>query len=270
MSYIFWEDVRKSDEKYKQEHNDAKSVSAEEESAIDLLNLAELNAESDSEIQTLTDDDADAAQPQPPPSKRIAIEKIRKPARNETKPSGWRPRLPANAPGSCSMALPQFTISNNAGDSDTEENAAMELLDDLIEEISPRRKFKTVNVSAVKVNRNDVDSTSNELSNLEKMCESSAQDDGKSVFKCQHCPKAFATAYHLMIHSRKSHVCQHCLQAFEKPTDLYAHIKEKHDKFECLLCGRVFRSNSNLRQHMRNMHAVFLPAHVSLLSLENK
>lgn len=90
--------------------------------------------------------------------------------------------------------------------------------------------------------------------------------DSQSIYQCKYCPKAFAGPYHLIVHTRKSHQCQYCLSAFVKVTDLYQHVRESHNSFDCLLCGRIFRTNGNLRQHMRKNHAVFLPAHVSLLN----
>lgn len=259
VSYTFWEQVRQSDEKYdalkQSEVIDEEDV-AENESEYDIMNVIEY-AGNDDHKQPLSDDEAFAKYTEP----------LRKRPRTATKACPKESTF-TGIPNLQNMALPHFTITNNSS-SDNEDSDPLVMLDDLIEEISPRQRFKTVNVSAMKVEGN-VENSAAELKNLEKMCHTSAKDDGKSIFKCKHCPKAFATAYHLMVHARKSHVCQHCLEAFEKPNDLYAHIKEKHNKFDCLLCGRVFRSNSNLRQHMRNMHSVFLPAHVSLLNLDDK
>lgn len=265
VSYTFWQQVKQSDEKYESfshpaatKTSDSTSDEADktyETSDYGIINIIEYIA-SDNDQSQLTDDDSSM--------QYICNVPKRKQPRTCTKVSPDEKPVGKIA-NIQNMALPHFTISNNSH-SENEDNDPLLTLDDLIEDLSPPRKFKTMNVSAIKLDANDVENSAAELRNLEKM----VQDDGKSIFKCKHCPKAFATAYHLMIHTRKSHVCQHCLEAFEKPTDLYAHIKEKHDKFDCLLCGRVFRSNSNLRQHMRKMHSVFLPAHVSLLNIEQK
>lgn len=163
----------------------------------------------------------------------------------------------------CNVAVPQYTITTST-QSDDEDDASKACADSS-EETSPRYKVKTMNISAVKL----VSVQKTDLQNLEKIC-SIQPDDNSSIFKCKHCPKAFATAYHLMMHTRKAHVCQHCIMAFEKTTDLYKHIKEVHSTFSCLMCKKVFRSNSNLRHHMRTHHSVFLPAHVSLINIDDR
>lgn len=171
-----------------------------------------------------------------------------------------------NAKNCQNVALPQFTITGSLLSENDDDEIGIDLNTGDIIDISQRQKVKTMDISAVKLI--GADSNSTNLNNLNKFCAAPTADGTSTIFKCKHCPKAFATPYHLMIHTRKSHVCQHCLAAFEKPTDLYKHIKDKHNTFECLICSRIFKSNSNLRQHMRKTHEVFLPAHVSLLNVE--
>lgn len=184
------------------------------------------------------------------------------------------------------MALPQFVISNQINDIDDEnsiENPENIRDNDIIEDESlvsgKRHKVKTLDISAIML-PTDGEKSSN-IQEISDMCASSSEvavpssshiDDDKtsSIYKCKYCPKAFAAPYHLMIHTRKSHMCQYCLEAFVKVTDLYKHVKEMHNSFDCLLCGRSFRTNGNLRQHMRKVHSVFLPAHVSLLNVEEQ
>lgn len=235
----------------------------------ELINLDELQS-SDSDIRIEPKPvRSNVAAPQPTRTEQPA--KRKRSVRNSTKTSPKDKQIATTSGNYQNVALPHFVISNNSQseeDDDIESN--MNMSDVIIDESMRKQKFKTMSVSAFKLNA-DGDSNSNDLHNLDKLCSPSpSQDDGRSIFKCTYCPKAFSTPYHLMIHTRKSHVCQHCLQGFDKPTDLYKHIKEKHNQFECLLCGRVFKSNSNLRQHMRKMHSIFLPAHVSLLNLEEK
>lgn len=127
-----------------------------------------------------------------------------------------------------------------------------------------RKQVKTLKPSAI------IPSDLNKINELLSMPPLENDTDAKStIFKCSHCPKAYAAPHHLMVHMRKSHLCQYCLATFSKITDLYGHVKEMHRTFECLLCGKEFQSNGNLRQHMRKNHSIFLPAHISLLNVSN-
>lgn len=127
-----------------------------------------------------------------------------------------------------------------------------------------RKQVKTLKPSA------RIPSDLNKINELLSMSLLENDTDNKStIFKCSHCPKAYAAPHHLMVHMRKSHLCQYCLATFAKITDLYGHVKETHRTFECLLCGKEFQSNGNLRQHMRKNHSIFLPAHISLLNVTN-
>lgn len=127
-----------------------------------------------------------------------------------------------------------------------------------------RKQVKTLRPSAfVPPDLNKI----NELLSMSPL--DSDTDTTSTIFKCSHCPKAYAAPHHLMVHMRKSHLCQYCLATFSKITDLYGHVKEMHRTFECLLCSKEFQSNGNLRQHMRKNHSIFLPAHISLLNVSN-
>lgn len=299
ISYTFWEQVKQSDHKlltnYQEnvkietvidneladdrEHCDASSsILSDDLRFIDavhnddgamnyeFINLEELpSSDSDMRIEK-----NDVVVHQPAKKEQQSF-KRKRPTRNQLKTIPKDKPIATTSGNYQNVALPHFVINNNSQSEDDDElEANMHFGDDIIDDTTRKQKFKTMSVSAFKLNA-DGESNSTDLQNLDKICAPSpSTDDGTSIFKCKYCPKAFATPYHLMIHTRKSHVCQHCLQGFDKPTDLYKHIKEKHNQFECLLCGRVFKSNSNLRQHMRKMHSIFLPAHVSLLNLEEK
>lgn len=127
---------------------------------------------------------------------------------------------------------------------------------------SQRKQVKTLKPTAI------IPADLNKINELLSMSPLEIDIDTKStIFKCSHCPKAYAAPHHLMVHLRKSHLCQYCLATFVKINDLYGHVKEMHRTFECLLCGKEFQSNGNLRQHMRKHHSIFLPAHISLLSV---
>lgn len=175
------------------------------------------------------------------------------------------------------IAFPHFVIANM----DRESNADIAKDEIYCEDGSgnggagdgnvQRKQVKTLKPSAI------IPSDLNKINELLSMppLENDTDTDTKStIFKCSHCPKAYAAPHHLMVHMRKSHLCQYCLSTFSKITDLYGHVKEMHKTFECLLCGKefqskTFQSNGNLRQHMRKNHSIFLPPHISLLSVSN-
>lgn len=166
------------------------------------------------------------------------------------------------------IALPHFIITNVQFDEDEsqiESDSKTDIYDDDLQSGSEshRKNIKTLKPSAVIPP--DLDKI-NELLGLSPL---DSDGDTQSIYKCSHCPKAFAAPHHLMIHMRKSHLCQYCLATFSKINDLYTHVKEMHKTFECLLCGKEFQSNGNLRQHMRKNHSIFLPAHISLLNISD-
>lgn len=166
------------------------------------------------------------------------------------------------------IAFPHFVVANL----DRQPNALLtDVMNDEIycddgmgsgDNIIHRKQVKTLKPSAI------IPADLNKINELLSMSPLEDDTDPKStIFKCSHCPKAYAAPHHLMVHLRKSHLCQYCLATFEKINDLYGHVKEMHRTFECLLCGKEFQSNGNLRQHMRKHHTIFLPAHISLLSV---
>lgn len=176
------------------------------------------------------------------------------------------------------IALPKFVITTDPSTSDDEDFPGTEqnpLIDDDNSPTKRTNRIKTLNISAVVLSREVME---NEPLDLQDICASAAgiteltdDDDGtESIYKCKYCPKAYASGHHLMMHTRKVHMCQYCLSVFEKVNDLYKHAKETHKTFECLMCSCKFRSNGNLRQHMRAYHSIFLPAYVSLISVDKK
>lgn len=90
--------------------------------------------------------------------------------------------------------------------------------------------------------------------------------DDSRVYLCQYCPRAFSSSAFLIAHVRKTHGCKFCASVFEKATELYAHIREAHSKFQCVVCSKEFISNSNMRNHLKNVHKVKVPPNVSLIS----
>lgn len=89
--------------------------------------------------------------------------------------------------------------------------------------------------------------------------------DTSNIFYCKHCPKAFSAPYHLLVHTKSSHLCQHCLQLFPNVSARHKHIREEHKLFRCSLCDFQSQYVTNLRAHLRKSHCVTLPAHVSIL-----
>lgn len=163
------------------------------------------------------------------------------------------------------IALPHFVItdcpaSDDGRPNDDDQSSTDET--DNPKAAARRKPAKTLTASVI---------VPSSLAQINELCVSTLQteDDSHSIFKCNHCPKAFAAPYHLMIHMRKSHLCQYCLATFSKINDLYDHVKEVHQSFDCLLCSKEFQSNGNLRQHMRKNHSIFLPAHISLLNIQD-
>lgn len=186
--------------------------------------------------------------------------------RQKTKPMTSDPPESNEIKIGISIALPHFIIASV----DVDENDAQSRINgDVRHDIdadsdseSHRKRIKTLKPSAV---------IPPDLDKINELCMSPLELDGdtQSIYKCSHCPKAFAAPHHLMIHMRKSHMCQYCLATFSKINDLYSHVKEAHRTFDCLLCDKEFQTNGNLRQHMRKNHSIFLPAHISLLNISD-
>lgn len=92
------------------------------------------------------------------------------------------------------------------------------------------------------------------------------RSDTDEVFYCKHCPKAFSARYHLVVHTKNVHLCQYCLKYFGTILARNKHVREEHKSFRCSLCTSFqSRYATNLRAHLRKVHSVALPAHVSIL-----
>lgn len=251
MAYSFWQQVRQSDEKFLKE---SETKSAEKN---DTDQEAVMFVESESVEDNVNCEPYDETSPKTTPTKR----KMRK---TKPKPNDIT-ETNENKIG-VNIALPHFIITNVDTDEhetqDIDNGMKNEDVDANSDSESYRKKIRTLRPSAV---------IPPDLEKIHELCRSPMEidDDGdaQSIYKCSHCPKAFAAPHHLMIHMRKSHMCQYCLATFSKINDLYSHVKEIHKTFDCLLCSKEFQSNGNLRQHMRKNHSIFLPAHISLLNI---
>lgn len=161
------------------------------------------------------------------------------------------------------IALPQFVISKKTFVTRNEPVDGIDLADDGTKENTTA--VRTLDVNMVPLSGSDAGHLNFDCIQPVHQTE---EDNGTSMYVCKYCPKAFSTSYHLILHSRKSHVCQFCLQGFPKVAELHRHVKETHNEFECPFCDRVFVCNSNLRAHIRRTHNVRLPANVSLMTLD--
>lgn len=259
MAYTFWQQVKHSDERLVKE-----STNKADATTIELVNLAESDESLDAReklqksrmVSKLTDDGGTNKNSSGvKPAKR----KIRKNLPKTDEP----PPLPANQIG-VNIGLPHFIVTDNLSDDETISGCGrMDGItdNDRAETESHLKKIKTLTPSAI---------IPDNLDKINDLCMEPSEvggDGGLSIYKCTYCPKAFAAPYHLMLHMRKSHVCQYCLSTFSKINDLYDHVKETHKTFSCLLCSKEFKSNGNLRQHIRKNHSIHLPAHISLLNL---
>lgn len=163
------------------------------------------------------------------------------------------------------VALPQFVISSKKFVTQNNHLDGTDVIDDGTTDT--KTAVRTLDVNMVQLTGSDAE-------NLNFDCiqpvHQTDEDNGTSMYACKYCPKAFSTSYHLILHSRKSHVCQFCLKGFPKVAELHRHVKETHNEFECPFCDRVFVCNSNLRAHIRRTHNVRLPANVSLMTLDKK
>lgn len=274
QAYSFWQQIKRSDDKFINESK-SKLVTDQHHEFLEVNDLhytiesVEL-AQSDKSEQMET----------------IAIEPVRKKCRKRKPINAVHANTSATiiaseyASSSKNFAFPHFVIANvdsemntmnadvandefycddgsvcNDGDGGGSGNNDIKM---------QRKQIKTLKPSA------RITSDVTKINELLSMSLLDTDTDTKStIFKCSHCPKAYAAPHHLMVHMRKSHLCQYCLATFSKITDLYGHVKEIHRTFECLICGKEFQSNGNLRQHMRKNHSIFLPAHISLLNVTN-
>lgn len=248
LAYSFWQQVKQSDEKFSKDptKKDTQCDEAEENQLVEFIDIG---------VEQLSKTNS----PNSSPVKR----KMRK---TKQKPNESSDTNDANKIG-VNIALPHFIIANAEFDEHETQDPIYsskrnEDADSQSDSESYRKKIKTLKPSAV---------IPPDLNKIYELCMSPIAFDGdtQSIYKCSHCPKAFAAPHHLMIHMRKSHMCQYCLATFSKINDLYSHVKEMHKTFDCLLCSKEFQSNGNLRQHMRKNHSIFLPAHISLLNISD-
>lgn len=161
------------------------------------------------------------------------------------------------------IALPQYVISSKTFVTRNEPIDGVDLVDDDTKDTTTA--VRTLDVNMVRLSGSDAENLNfDSIQPVHK----TEEDNGTTMYVCKYCPKAFSTSYHLILHSRKSHVCQFCLQGFPKVAELHRHVKEAHNEFDCPFCDRVFVCNSNLRAHIRRTHNVSLPANVSLMTLD--
>lgn len=253
LAYSFWQQIKQSDENF------VKEIENKNEEKIIIETDAVECIETDSiEANIISKNSDEPITKQTLPVKR----KIRK---TKPKPKNDEPVLNDKLIG-INIALPHFIIANaDSNEHEIQHTDGANKSDDgdsQSDSESYRKKIKTLKPSAI---------IPPDLNKINEMCRSPMKINGdidtQSIYKCSHCPKAFASPQHLMIHMRKSHMCQYCLATFSKINDLYSHVKEAHQTFDCLLCSKEFQSNGNLRQHMRKNHSIFLPAHISLLNI---
>lgn len=235
-SYIFWQRIKVSDESYKRSL-EALAISKSDEEEHIFEGEEHLSIESDHSTHK--------------PNKKPKLARKRK--KSPTKASQIENRIENTLP--ISFAVPQFIITSDLSDADP---SAMLASCEEMQNLNDSSKIKTLTANTI---------ISHNISEIEEICATAieGEHDADSIYKCKYCPKAFAAPYHLMIHTRKSHMCQYCLATFIKTMELSKHIKEEHHSFDCLLCDRKFRTNGNLRHHLRKFHSVFLPAHVTLM-----
>lgn len=257
LAYSFWQQIKQSDEKFLTA-SPQKSTQNDHTEANDTHYTFDSD---DARHHTNSDKSMDSDEG------KMKDEPVKKKIRTKkTKPDEAQCEIKIGI----NIGLPHFVITtidvDSEGAQDSMENDIKNELYDGDSQNDPdshRKKIKTLKPSAIIPP--DLDKI-NELLGISPL---ESDNDAQSIFKCSHCPKAFAAPHHLMIHMRKSHLCQYCLATFSKINDLYGHVKEMHKTFECLLCGKEFQSNGNLRQHMRKNHSIFLPAHISLLNISD-
>lgn len=78
------------------------------------------------------------------------------------------------------------------------------------------------------------------------------------LFKCNQCPKIFATRHYLNLHIRNVHteprnlLCPHCGRAYHTSCALSYHIRFKHKGGgnECSIWERKFKDNYGIKRHL--------------------
>lgn len=88
--------------------------------------------------------------------------------------------------------------------------------------------------------------------------------DSATVYKCQHCVKAFSNADFLLKHTLSSHLCLICLEIVENYKELNKHSKT-HSTINCHFCNKDCGSTSIFRQHLKKNHMLQIPNYVGIL-----
>jgi len=82
---------------------------------------------------------------------------------------------------------------------------------------------------------------------------------GEKLFECTVCSKRFSRSDSLVVHSRihsgeKPYKCSLCNNSFTQLGHLQLHERRAHSNSrscECPFCGKLFKTNMNLKQHVR-------------------
>lgn len=86
-----------------------------------------------------------------------------------------------------------------------------------------------------------------------------------SIYKCEHCVKAFANAEFLLKHMISSHLCLICMEILENYKELSKHSKDQHSSIICPICNKSTISSLKYRQHLKKQHQLQIPAHIGIL-----
>uniref|UniRef100_A0A1B0C2X9 C2H2-type domain-containing protein n=1 Tax=Glossina palpalis gambiensis TaxID=67801 RepID=A0A1B0C2X9_9MUSC len=66
------------------------------------------------------------------------------------------------------------------------------------------------------------------------------------------------------------HLCKFCTQAFNPSIDFFKHIREVHKEYKCAICCRRLGSHCDLRNLIKGVHGVTLPAKIVLIDFVRK
>ncbi|XP_037927912.1 uncharacterized protein LOC119662380 [Teleopsis dalmanni] len=127
-------------------------------------------------------------------------------------------------------------------------------------------KICTVEYGAVEIKYKDLHNMNNIDSAI--TLSTTNQINGDTVYSCTFCNVIFSVQQLLKAHLLKYHVCQYCTISFKKPEDLYQHVHTHHQQHQCVICKKNYTTNTNLKVHIRKMHGIKIPAHVSLLGIK--
>lgn len=95
------------------------------------------------------------------------------------------------------------------------------------------------------------------------------QADAATIYKCQHCIKAFSNADFLLKHTLSSHLCLVCFESVDNYKELNKHSKN-HTSVTCHFCDKTCGSTSIFRQHLKKNHKLQIPNHIGILSNSHK